>query len=111
MNGFSQSTLSTEQIEAFHHDEFVEEQVRDFRAMLPANGRTRLVVDVGGGCGYFARCVRDLTGAVGHCRGAPEKISPPLRGLLIKTIRRDSYVLEAPGTERGDLPIAHGARS
>jgi hypothetical protein len=58
-----QKTLSTQQLEAFYHDNFVTDQGRDFGAMtadLPLDGGC--VVDVGGGCGYFARRVRDLTG-------------------------------------------------
>jgi SAM-dependent methyltransferase len=51
----AQRTLSAEQIEAFYHDAFVADQVRHFAELVrhkpPAGG---LVVDVGGGCGFFA---------------------------------------------------------
>lgn len=55
-----QRTLSAEQVEAFHHDLFVEDQVRHFAGMLPGRGGGR-VVDVGGGCGYFVRRLHQLT--------------------------------------------------
>ncbi len=48
-----QRTLSTTQVETFYHDLFVDEQVRHFTNMVePADG---VIVDVGGGCGFFAR--------------------------------------------------------
>jgi hypothetical protein len=59
----SQSLLSGEQIEAFQHDQFVEDQARQFMALLgPAANDRSEVVDVGGGCGFFARRVHALTG-------------------------------------------------
>ena len=58
-----QKVLSNEQIEAFYHDEFVEDQARHFMALsvhvLPD---TMPVTDIGGGCGYFARRLAHLTG-------------------------------------------------
>jgi hypothetical protein len=51
----SQRTLSAGQIEAFYHDQFVADQVRHFGALVqrrPPEGK--VVVDVGGGCGFFA---------------------------------------------------------
>jgi hypothetical protein len=54
-----QRQLSDEQIEAFHHDVFVEEQVRDFIAL--AGMHSGVVIDVGGGCGFFATRLRELT--------------------------------------------------
>lgn len=51
----NQSKLSNEQIMAFYHEEFVEDQVRDFRDLV-GEGRTKgAVVDIGGGCGFFAK--------------------------------------------------------
>lgn len=56
----SQATLSAEQIEAFYHQEFVEDQVRDFR--LLAGDETGVVVDIGGGYGFFAKRLTDAAG-------------------------------------------------
>ncbi len=56
-----QRTLSSEQVEAFHHDLFVEDQTRHFIEMLPRRAGSGLVVDVGGGCGFFARRLKELT--------------------------------------------------
>jgi hypothetical protein len=48
--------LSTRQIEAFYHDEFVEDQTRHFIRLVGAElVGDKVVVDVGGGCGFFAR--------------------------------------------------------
>lgn len=57
-----QTQLSAEQIEAFYHDEFVDDQVRDFRNMLGEGRGGRVVVDIGGGCGFFARRLTDVAG-------------------------------------------------
>lgn len=57
-----QRTLSAEQIEAFYHSEFVEDQVRDFTELLVNIPAGSLVVDVGGGCGFFAKQLSDRAG-------------------------------------------------
>lgn len=53
----NQRRLSTEQVEAFHHDEFVTDQVADFGALVSQGPGERVIVDVGGGCGFFARAL------------------------------------------------------
>lgn len=59
----AQKSLSTEQVEAFHHDKFVEDQVRDFLTLLgTAAADPGEVLDVGGGCGFFAQQLHALTG-------------------------------------------------
>lgn len=52
--GVRQKQLAADQIEAFYHDEFVEDQVRDFAALAPDVRPDGVVVDMGGGCGFFA---------------------------------------------------------
>jgi hypothetical protein len=91
-----QTLLSGEQIEAFYHDEFVEDQVRDFVALVPAV-RQRVVTDVGGGCGFFARRLMQVAGhrvrvidvdpqSIETCRSASieaelgDALQPPIRG-------------------------------
>jgi hypothetical protein len=56
-----QNKLSNEQVEAFYHDHFVEAQAGDFVRLLGAMEGGK-VVDVGGGCGFFARRLGELTG-------------------------------------------------
>src|SRR3546814_16449965 len=58
----TQTKLSAEQIAAFYHDEFVEDQVRDFRALIDGDRADKVIVDIGGGCGFFARRLRDVAG-------------------------------------------------
>ncbi len=61
-----QKTLSSNQLEAFYHDDFVEDQVKDFVSLLGAVGGVKAgqsVIDIGGGVGYFARRLSHLTGA------------------------------------------------
>src|SRR3546814_12838548 len=58
----TQTKLSAEQIAAFYHDEFVEDQVRDFRALIDGDRADTVIVDIGGGCGFFARRLRDVAG-------------------------------------------------
>ncbi len=53
--GVHQKSLSDQQIEAFYHEEFVADQTQDFLALVPQLGSSRnVVVDIGGGCGFFA---------------------------------------------------------
>lgn len=49
-----QTLLSQSQIEAFYHDNFVKDQVRQFRAIAGRPDAGQVVVDIGGGCGFFA---------------------------------------------------------
>jgi hypothetical protein len=64
MNNPAQKTLSSAQIEAFYHDDFVESQVRRYLELVqPALPEPRAVVDVGGGCGFFARALQARTGS------------------------------------------------
>ena len=54
-----QTTLSREQVAEFYHDDFVEDQIRDFVALVgPMDEHGCVVLDVGGGMGYFARRLR-----------------------------------------------------
>jgi len=50
-----QTILSIEQIEAFHHDHFVESQVNHFLAICSEADIMKNVIDMGGGCGFFAK--------------------------------------------------------
>jgi hypothetical protein len=53
----AQRKLDSTQIDAFKHDAFVEDQVRDFSNLAFAAAGDGVVVDVGGGVGYFAHSV------------------------------------------------------
>jgi SAM-dependent methyltransferase len=58
-----QRFLTAEQIQAFYHDEFVEDQTRDFIQLVPHDlGEGAVVVDVGGGCGFFAESIARAAG-------------------------------------------------
>lgn len=57
----TQKTLSSEQVEAFYHDEFVTDQVRQFVHLFEHSADQGMVVDMGGGCGFFARRLAELT--------------------------------------------------
>ena len=55
MAKMQQRVLKTQQIEEFYHDVFVTTQVRDFVELIEeTNLPIRKVVDIGGGCGFFA---------------------------------------------------------
>jgi hypothetical protein len=56
-----QKILRKEQIEEFHHDEFVEDQVRHFSTMVKPDLRM-VIVDVGGGMGAFAHRLQEVAG-------------------------------------------------
>lgn len=57
-----QKTLSAEQVEAFYHDLFVADQVSDFMTLAGSIEIDGVVVDVGGGCGYFVRAIQQRLG-------------------------------------------------
>jgi SAM-dependent methyltransferase len=58
-----QKTLSNEQLEVFYHDEFVEDQTRDFISLVGTDaGGAKVVADIGGGCGFFAKRLSHLAG-------------------------------------------------
>jgi hypothetical protein len=61
----SQRTLSQDKIEAFYHDNFVETQVSDFVSLLGPtfNPSSENIVDIGGGCGFFAKAIRNRMSA------------------------------------------------
>src|SRR5438874_1838394 len=68
-----QSTLSQEQIAAFHHDGFVDQQVADFMLLLGDQTNSVCVVaDVGGGCGLFAKRLKEVLG----CRALVIEMDP-----------------------------------
>jgi hypothetical protein len=130
----AQKLLSTEQIAAFHHHQFVEHRTRHFMALQSDSRVGKFIVGVGDGCGFFARRLAQLTGrrvrvvdrdaaslqvntfgvgvrfrahdewgrlfaAAGYAVkssvvGDDERVSPVLRLLLIRHIRRDSFLLE-----------------
>lgn len=50
----AQAKLSASQIEAFYHDEFATDQVRDFVTLTKGDAPQGAVVDLGGGIGHFA---------------------------------------------------------
>lgn len=56
-----QVVLKADQVAEFYHDQFVEDQLRDFTALL--GNAPRRVVDVGGGCGFFALGLHRRTGS------------------------------------------------
>jgi hypothetical protein len=55
-----QNTLNANQIAAFYHDEFVRQQVDHFlKIALPSVEKGKYIVDIGGGCGYFAEAIKN----------------------------------------------------
>lgn len=56
-----QLTLNSDQLEAFYHDEFVASQIRHFTQLLDnRSAPTDVVVDVGGGVGYFGSALKQI---------------------------------------------------
>ena len=62
MDVVEQRKLAAEQVEAFYHEDFVDDQVRDFGTLMPDAGTRGVVVDVGGGCGFMAKQLQDVIG-------------------------------------------------
>lgn len=61
-NNLHQRKLSSSQVEAFHYSGFVTDQVADFALIVPTSDELAVVVDVGGGCGYFAKALGEAQG-------------------------------------------------
>ena len=58
-----QEQLTEAQNQAFRHSLFVEGQVRDFVALVGIEGCAgKVVVDIGGGCGFFAKHLAEVAG-------------------------------------------------
>ena len=59
-----QKKLNQKQIEAFYVSHFAADQVQDFRSLVDQKTLTSpdIIVDIGGGCGYFARQLKLETG-------------------------------------------------
>jgi hypothetical protein len=58
-----QRTLNQSRIEEFHHDLFVETQIEHFNEICtPRLREDGVVVDMGGGCGFFAAALARSTG-------------------------------------------------
>ena len=91
-----QRVLSRDQVRAFYHDEFVADQTLDF-ASLSEGTEGNVVVDIGGGVGFFASSlarrgshkvrVIDLdAGSVSACRergidaARGDALDPPIAG-------------------------------
>jgi hypothetical protein len=52
--------LAADQVSEFYHDQFVRDQIADFVALVPQQALDGcVVVDVGGGCGFFAKALAD----------------------------------------------------
>ena len=64
METVEQRKLAADQVEAFYHEDFVDDQVRDFAALMPDAGSRGVVVDIGGGCGFMAKQLQDTKGVV-----------------------------------------------
>lgn len=60
MSAIQQRVLKTGQLEEFYHDAFVTTQVRDFVAETEMP--VKKVVDIGGGCGFFADALAKKAG-------------------------------------------------
>lgn len=57
MSKILQHELSPNQLAAFYHDEFVADQVSDFTSLVGPIRTGGVVVDIGGGCGFFAHAL------------------------------------------------------
>lgn len=59
----AQRVLAPTRIQEFHHDLFVDTQLQDFEAICtPRLPPGAVVVDMGGGCGFFAAALRQRSG-------------------------------------------------
>ena len=59
-----QKILTYDQIATFYHQDFVERQISDFMALLGPSATPAIgaIIDIGGGCGFFAKALQDRLG-------------------------------------------------
>lgn len=94
-----QAKLSAEQIEAFYHTDFVEEQVHAFRELLgPSDGS--LVLDIGGGCGFFAKHLGETAGYPVRVMDMDPRSVETCHQQGIDACRGDALAPEIRGDER-----------
>ena len=63
MSEIQQRVLNIKQVEEFYHDMFVTSQVQDFISLIDeVRLPIRKIVDIGGGCGFFADALIQKTG-------------------------------------------------
>jgi hypothetical protein len=90
-DGRVQKVLSASQIESFYHDEFVEDQARDFATLVGATcPPTNVVLDVGGGCGFFARRLESLLGCKVRVMETDDASIEACRGAGVEAMRGDA---------------------
>jgi len=93
-----QKFLNADQIKSFYHNFFVKQQFEDFKCIaFPLIKNSKVAVDIGGGCGYFANAIH-------------KELSLHLRVIDLDPVSVDTarnFGLEA---EVGDAlsPIKHG---
>ena len=92
MSAIQQRVLKSEQVEEFYHDVFVNSQVHDFVDVVEdVKLSVERVIDIGGGCGFFAGALAKKTGlnaqvidmdpgsvAACHARGVPAELGDAL---------------------------------
>jgi len=96
----TQKTLSGDQIEEFYHDQFVDDQTRHFVKLLGAHGSDGVVVDVGGGCGFFARLLMDSTPFRVRVVDSDEKSIEACRRIGVGAVRGNALAPDICGDER-----------
>lgn len=99
-DNLTQVRLAPAQVEAFHHDEFVADQVRDFQDLLDVAIEPRkTVVDVGGGCGFFAGQLAALSGLTTRVLDMDPGSIARCRELGVDAVRGDALAPQPCGDE------------
>jgi hypothetical protein len=96
----TQKTLSGDQIKEFYHDQFVDDQTRHFVKLLGATGSDGVVVDVGGGCGFFARLLMDSTPFRVRVVDSDDTSIEGCRRIGVEAVRGDALAPDIRGDER-----------
>jgi len=95
-----QKTLAEHQVAEFYHQNFVDEQTQHFTSLLGRNGSGGIVVDVGGGCGFFAKRLMDETAFRVRVLEADPKSIESCRQIGVDAVRGDALTPEVRGDER-----------
>jgi hypothetical protein len=95
-----QRKLAATQVAAFYHDGFVQRQVEHFTLIVtPVLEKNKVIVDIGGGCGYFSRAIKEKFGAVVRVVDADEVSIQTARSFDVDAVIGDALNPDKKGDE------------
>lgn len=95
----SQRRLSVDQVKAFHHEDFVADQVDDFASIMSDAATHGVVADIGGGAGYFAKAISTQKGLQARVIDMDPTSVAAARELGVEAVEGDALAPAPQGDE------------